>query len=166
MAGIEKFEDTMADINKTFQLRPEDIRTRMPLDKEKLSFMKEEKSENHNYSCLQQVYRKLERLEYDSPTTSEYQCGLEKTKHRSDFELLGADIDINSDNKPLISPASARTILNSPRNAGTIMDLASQVNSEGRNTMAANNEKDCWGDDKVETVEQSKKADEEPSINW
>lgn len=52
MAGIEKFEDTMADINKTFQLRPEDIRTRMPLDKEKLSFMKEEKSENHNYSCL------------------------------------------------------------------------------------------------------------------
>ena len=54
MEGIVTFEGVMAIINKA-----EEVRTRMPLDREMLKLVKGEEDEKHNYACLEQVYKKL-----------------------------------------------------------------------------------------------------------
>ena len=175
IAGIKSFEYTMANINKVFKERPEEIRTRIPIDHDALKLLGEKKhSSNHNYECIESLYKHIEKLEYDSP------CSYEECSPPQERSLLklkdnfdGIVNDYNTNQTENFHVSSARTILNSPRrDANTVLDLASndnRPNSDGnKNCMTEEDkEKDCWGDVvKDSEVEEEQKPSEDPSLNF
>ena len=71
IGGVKRFEETMTSVDKIFRDGPDSVRTRIPLNKDSLKLMKEEKGENHNYECGTELYKHIEKMEYDSPCSSE-----------------------------------------------------------------------------------------------